>query len=530
MVKHFYCCPNTEAAIRVALHHGLTIYATVGSKEKREFLKKTFPQLTDAHIGNSHDTSFEQLVMQATQGRGVDLILNTLADEMLKASLRCLRLNGRFLQIEKFDFNHNSSGMRVVPNNSSFNVISLDNVIQGDDETIDTVVGLVADGIRKGAVLPLPTTVFSSEQVDQAFRFMASGKHIGKVVVKVRDEETSESIQPSVKLIPAVPRTYLHNEKSYVIVGGLGGFGLELANWLVTRGASKLVLASRSGVKTGYQSLMIRRWTDQGVVVSIDRNDVTTLKGAQNLLNAANKLGRVGGIFNLAAVLRDNLFENQTEADFETVSAPKVDGSKHLDVTSRDLCPYLDYFICFSSGSCGRGNIGQANYGLANSAMERICENRQACGLPGTAIQWGAIGDTGLVIDGFGGNDTAIRGSLPQRMYSCLQTMDRFMQQPHAVLSSLVVAEKPKAVNNTASLVNSVANILGLKDLTKVSEQETLVDMGLDSIMETEIMQTLERNHGVVLSLRGVRGLTFGKLKMLGKLEIQIFYLNNRFR
>lgn len=507
-----------QAAISVALHHGLTVFTTVGSKEKREFLKKTFPQLTDANISNSRDTSFEQFVMRATKGRGVDLVLNSLAEEKLQASVRCLGLNGRFLEIGKLDLNNNSPlGMSVFLKNTSFHGILLDSVMEGDDETIETVVGLVAEGIKNGAVRPLPTSVFNDKQVEQAFRFMASGKHIGKVVVKVRDEETTKTMKPTAKLISAIPRTYMHNEKSYIVVGGLGGFGLELANWLVTRGATKLVLTSRSGVKTGYQSLMIRRWSDRGVQVSIDTNDVTTLKGAQSLLTAANKLGPVGGIFNLAAVLRDGLMEDQTEANFKTVNVPKVDGSKHLDTASRDLCPVLDYFICFSSVSCGRGNIGQTNYGLANSAMERICENRQASGLPGTAIQWGAIGDTGLVIDSLGDNDTVVGGTLPQRMVSCLQTMDQFMQQPHPVLASMVVAEKRKAESSGTSLVSCVANILGLKDLKNVPDQASLADLGMDSLMGAEIKQTLERNYDVVMSAPDIRQLSFGKLKALGR-------------
>lgn len=505
-----------QAAISVALHHGLTVYTTVGSKEKREFLKKTFPQLTDANISNSRDTSFEQFVLRATKGRGVDLVLNSLAEEKLQASVRCLGLNGRFLEIGKLDLNNNTPlGMSVFLKNTSFHGILLDSVMEGDDETIETVVGLVAEGIKNGAVRPLPTSVFNEKQVEQAFRFMASGKHIGKVVVKVRDEESTKKLTPTPKLITAIPRTYVHSEKSYIVVGGLGGFGLELSHWLVSRGATKLVLTSRSGVKTGYQWLMIRRWRERGVVVAIDTNDVTTLKGAQALLRESNKLGPVGGVFNLAAVLRDGLLEDQTEADFKTVCVPKVDGTKFLDSATRELCPELDYFICFSSVSCGRGNIGQTNYGLANSAMERICEARQAAGLPGTAIQWGAIGDTGLVIDSLGDNDTIVGGTLPQRMASCLQTMDLFMQQPHPVLASMVVAEKRKAESSGVSLVGCVANILGLKDLKNVPDQASLADLGMDSLMGAEIKQTLERNYDVVMSALEIRQLSFGKLKVL---------------
>jgi len=192
--------------------------------------------------------------------------------------------------------------------------------MEGEEEMQNQVVSLVAEGIKTGAVVPLPTSVFNDQQVEQAFRFMASGKHIGKVVIKVRDEEDGKkAVQPKARLINAIPRTYMHPEKSYILVGGLGGFGLELTNWLVTRGARYIVLTSRSGVKTGYQGLMIRRWQERGVKVVIDTSDVTTAAGAKKLLENSNKLALVGGIFNLAAVLRDALIEDQTAKDFKTV-------------------------------------------------------------------------------------------------------------------------------------------------------------------------------------------------------------------
>lgn len=285
----------------------------------------------------------------------------------------------------------------------------------------------------------------------------------------------------------------------------------------MSRGATKLVLTSRTGVKTGYQSLMIHRWTDSGVDVSIDTNDVTTLKGAQNLIAAANKLAPVGGVFNLAAVLCDGLLEDQTQDDFKLVSAPKINATKHLDMISRALCPDLDHFICFSSVTCGRGNVGQTNYGWANSAMERICEQRQNDGLPATSIQWGAIGDTGMIIDfNLGNNETIVGGTLPQRMHSCLQTMDLFMKQKsYVALASMVLAEKHNTDSSRVSLKNSVINILGIKNVRNINDQYTLADLGMDSLMGTEIKQTLERNYDIVLNAAEIRQLTFAKLKAL---------------
>lgn len=504
-----------QAAISVALHHGLTVYTTVGSNEKKIFLKKTFPQLTDANISSSRSTSFEQCIMYATKGRGVDLVLNSLADDKLYASIRCLAKNGRFLEIGKLDLSNNSAlGMSVFLKNTSFHGILLDSIMAENDETMKTVVALVADGIKNGAVRPLATTVFNEQQIEMAFRFMASGKHIGKVVVKVRDEEPPIAIKPREKLmIEAAPRTYLYAEKSYVLVGGLGGFGLELADWLIARGATKLVLTSRNGMKTGYQSLMMRRWSERGVEVSIQIIGVNSIQQAENLLITANRLGPVGGIFNLAAILRDGLFKDLTEMDFRKVCAPKIDATKHLDKASRDLCPMLDYFICFSSISCGHGTSGQTNYGFANSAMERICENRQAAGLPGTAIQWGAIGDTGLVLDNLGDNNTIVAGTLPQRMVSCLRTMDLFMQQPHAVLASTILPDRQKESTNEFSLIKCVANILGLKRIDNRLDQMCLLELGMDSLMGAEIKQILERNYDLVMNPSEIRQLTFAQLK-----------------
>ncbi|XP_046659342.1 fatty acid synthase isoform X2 [Homalodisca vitripennis] len=509
-----------QAAIAIALHMGCEVFTTVGSKEKREFLKKTFPQLTDRNIANSRDTSFEQHVLRETGGRGVDLVLNSLAHEMLQASVRCLAKDGRFLEIGKLDLSNNTAlGMAFFLKNTTFHGILLDALFDAGSDNADKkeVVRLVTEGIKNGAVRPLPATVFAENQVEQGFRFMASGKHIGKVVLKIRDEEPQKKLIPKVKPVSAIPRTYMNPEKSYILAGGLGGFGLELANWMITRGAKKIVLTSRSGVKTGYQSLCVRRWREQNIQVFVSTADVTNPKGAEQLIKEATKLGPVGGIFNLAVVLRDAFMENQSAADFATVCRPKVEGTKQLDAISRKLCPELDYFVAFSSVSCGRGNAGQVNYGLANSAMERICEARQAAGLPGVAIQWGAIGDVGLILETMGDNETVVGGTLPQRMSSCLATMDKFLQQPHAVLASMVLAEKRKSGGeaNQVGLLEAVGNILGIKDVKTVNPANTLADLGMDSLMGAEIKQTLERNYDLVLSAQEIRGLTFGKLSEL---------------
>ncbi|XP_053145655.1 fatty acid synthase [Hemicordylus capensis] len=509
-----------QAAIAIALSMGCRVFATVGSKEKREYLQARFPQLDASSFASSRNTSFEQHVRRVTNGRGVDLVLNSLAEEKLQASLRCLARHGRFLEIGKYDLSNNTPlGMALFLKNVAFHGILLDAIFEEGNREWEIVSDLLKKGIKDGVVKPLHTTVFNKEEVEAAFRYMAQGKHIGKVVIKVHEEEKKYPIK-EVKLsqLPAISRTSCPPNKSYIITGGLGGFGLELAQWLVERGAKNLVLTSRSGIRTGYQAKRVQEWKQLGVEVLVSTSDVGTLEGTQHLIKEASQLGPVGGIFNLAMVLKDAMLENQTSELFLEVNKPKYLGTLNLDQVTRQKCTELDYFVAFSSVSCGRGNAGQSNYGFANSTMERICEQRRHDGLPGLAVQWGAIGDVGIVLETMGSNDTVVGGTLPQRISSCLEVLDHFLNQPHPVMSSFVLAEKVVTRSNEGSqrdLVEAVAHILGVRDVNSLNADTSLADLGLDSLMGVEVRQTLERDYDIVMPMRDVRLLTINKLREL---------------
>ncbi|XP_025265005.1 fatty acid synthase-like [Camponotus floridanus] len=501
------------AAINIALHAGCTVFTTVSTEKKRLYLKKTFSQLTDKHIGNSRDTSFEQLILDETRGRGVDVVLNSLSEEKLHVSVQCLAKNGRFLDIGKHDMlNGNRVDMSLFLKNTSYHGILLELLLENIEDKRKTI-RLISEGIENGAVCPLPTTVFSKQRLEEGFRFMTTGNHIGKVLLKIRDEEPQKHELPMLRTVAAISRTYMYPDKSYVLIGGLGGFGLELANWMITRGARFIVLVSRTGIHTGYQTSRVQHWRNNGIKVIISAADITTLSGAECLIDESNRLAPVGGIFNLAVVLHDALFENLQVADFETVTLPKIIGTRNLDVISRKSCPSLDYFVVFSSISCGRGNASQSNYGLANSAMERMMEQRHTAGLPGLAIQWGIIGDVGLFVDTMKNEIFDVRYLLPQRVTSCLETIDVFLQQPYPVLSSTVIAEKHKFANNDdkVDIIQIVANILGIENIS-ANINDSFDNLGIDSLSYTEIKQILEREYGILLSFREMYVLTLSKL------------------
>lgn len=510
-----------QAAIAIALSKKCKVFTTVGSVEKRAYLQERFPQLSAESFANSRDTSFEQHVLFHTKGKGVDVVLNSLAEEKLQASIRCLARHGRFLEIGKYDLSNNSPlGMALFLKNVAFHGILLDALFEVGNQEWEEVSQLLKEGIMGGVVQPLRTTVFERDQVEEAFRYMAQGKHIGKVLLQVCHEERDSAVQTASAPLsfPAICRTFCLPSHSYIITGGLGGFGLELAQWLTERGARKLVLTSRSGIRNGYQAKRVREWQSQGVEVLVSTNDVSTLEGTEHLLTEASALGPVDGVFHLAMVLKDGMLENLTPQLFLDVNKPKYDGTIHLDKVTRKMCPNLSHFVAFSSVSCGRGNAGQSNYGYANSAMERVCEKRRYNGLPGLAVQWGAIGDVGVVLETMGGNDAVIGGTLPQRITSCLEVLDLFLCQQRPVMSSFVLAERTTVKSEAGSqrdLVDAVAHILGVRDVNSLNPDTSLADLGLDSLMGVEVRQTLERDYDIAMSMREIRQITINKLREL---------------
>ncbi|XP_022912997.2 fatty acid synthase-like [Onthophagus taurus] len=504
-----------QAAINLALFYKCTIFTTVGSQEKRDFLLKQFPSLNPNNIGNSRDTSFETLIFSQTKGRGVDIVLNSLPGERLYASLRCLARNGHMLEIGKLDLMMNNEiDLLVLKKKIHVHGIMLDVVIVGDDKEKRNVQNMMHEGLKNGSIQPLTRTIFTQDQIEDAYRFMSTGKHTGKVLINLRNEERESNIIPKKDLFQCTSKFYCDQNSSYIIIGGLGGFGLELADWLVVKGCKHLVLVSRKGITTGYQDLRIRFWKKYLDNIVISNADVTNEKGCIELIDEAQKLGPVDGIFNLAVVLKDGLFNDLTSIDFEESFKPKALATKNLDQISRKFCPNLRYFVVFSSVSCGRGNSEQTNYGMSNSVMERICEQRHKDGLPALTIQWGAIGDVGLVANMNEMNrEVVIGGTLQQGISNCIERLENFLCHDATIISSMVVAEKHAGAN----VQEVICNILGIKDIKTINLQSTLPELGMDSITGVEIKQIIERDFDISLTPQEIKTMTFTKLKELSE-------------
>ena len=513
------------AAISICISLGCRVFTTVGSSTKKQYLLKEFPELKDSDILYSRDTAFEDEIMKQTHGKGVDIVLNSLAEDKLQAGLRCLAPNGRFLEIGKVDFIQDTSLFsQQMDMNRSFHGVLLDSLFRysSDDYFPQRLIDekkklkmLVMQGIEDGTVRPLRRTIFEKERIEEAFRFMSSGKHIGKVLIQMRQES---DVSPDTQLLPALKSTYLSPHKSYIVIGGLGGFGLEVVTWLADKGAKKIVISARRGIREPYQQFCVNRLKKRGVKLHIAHDVVHKEEGAKTILDKALEMGPLGGLLNTAVVYEDILFENMTNEQFNRVIEPKLLATLHFDKLTRLKCPDLDFFVCFSSISCGRGNGGQTNYNFANSAMDSVCENRFSQGLPALSIQWGVVGDVGIVTEKTGSTEVNLLGATSQRLHSLLEACDRFLQTRAPVCLSYVKAEKAgNSSGDSVDLLKMVSRVFGIKDISTLDPQASLGSLGIDSLIAVEMKQLLERATGNAMTVKEIRDLTISTLIELSK-------------
>lgn len=170
----------------VALAYHMEVYTTVSTPEKKQFLMDTFQELKGANIGNSRNTQFEDMILLRTEGRGVDFVLNSLSDDKLHASIRCLGRGGVFLEIGKFDMaNDTKLQLSDIAEGKTFTAVLVDNYFKAPREQRMKLKDLVQKDISNGIIKPLNSTVFPATEVTQAFRYLASGKHVGKVILKI---------------------------------------------------------------------------------------------------------------------------------------------------------------------------------------------------------------------------------------------------------------------------------------------------------------------------------------------------------
>jgi acyl transferase domain-containing protein len=522
------------AAIGLARHLGAEIYATAGSDEKRDFVKL----LGADRVFDSRSLAFADEILAATAGEGVDVILNSLAGEAVRRGLGLLKPFGRFLELGKRDFFENTPiGLRPFRNNISYFGIDADQLLTARPRLAARIFGEVMALFRERVLAPLPYRTFPAGRIVDAFRLMQQARHIGKVVVSLADA------RPEIEHPRRAPTPLrFKKDDTWLVTGGLTGFGLESARWLASRGVGHLVLASRRGLAAPGAKEAVESFAAQGIDVLAQACDVTSADAVAALIERIGKtLPPLKGIVHAAALIDDKLISRLDGQSLEKVLNAKLLGAWRLHEATLDLP--LEHFVLYSSITTALGNPGQANYVAANAALEGLAALRRHMGRPASCIAWGPIADAGYlccheaVKDGLeqrlgrpatpaaealaqldralaGESGLAMRADfdwnvlarlLPSAAGSRFDILNRQRREQAQAgeaidVRRLIAGKSPEEMAGIVRdlVVRELSQILCLGP-ERIETDRALHDQGMDSLMAVELALSLERCFGIQL-------------------------------
>ena len=415
-----------QAAIQLARNAGAEILATA-SPAKWEFLKAAGVH----HVMNSRTLDFADQVNAVTGGQGVDIVLNSLNGAFIDKSLQVLRQGGRFLEIGKIGI-WDKEQVRQFRPDVSFLPFDIAAEMMRDPQTIHTMLARLVTAFRNGELEPPPTRVFPISEAIDAFRLVSQGKHIGKVVLSLTPRTSSSARSDDMPV---------HPDASYLITGGLGALGLNVAGLMAACGAGRLVLCGRNK-----PSLAANRTLEEiehsGTQVEVVEADVTSPQDVERMIGIANRPDvPLRGIVHAAGIVDDGVFSEERWEKMWRVMSPKIEGSWNLHVATLN-CP-LDFFISFSSTASILGSAAQANYAAGNAFLDGLAHYRTSIGLPALTINWGPWSQTGMAarLGEEAAARRAARGFGDITPETGLRILKRLMAEPAAVQVAVAAIE-----------------------------------------------------------------------------------------
>ncbi|GGZ20951.1 polyketide synthase [Streptomyces olivaceoviridis] len=380
------------AAIQVARWRGAEIHATAGSARRRALLRG----MGVAHVGDSRG-DFAGPLLAATGGTGVDVILNSLTGEAVDRNLGVLAPYGRYVELAKRDLvDGRPTGLGGLLRNGSLQVLDIAALCRERPERAGALLGRVLRLIAAGEFAPLPAEVYPLDAVGQAFDDVLGARHVGKVLIDLR----TAPAQPAAPPVPASPAR-IRPDATYLVTGGAGGIGSELARWLVARGARHLLLTGRSvpgqaSPSGGGVTALLEELRGQGAEVQYAPVDVADERSMRRLVENRGAAGRpaVRGVFHTAGVFMYKPISDTTLRDLEAVLRPKLEGGRVLDRLFDTAA--LDHFVLFSSGNALLASPNVAAGAAANAGLDAIARARRARGLTALSVNWGFWTDRGM--------------------------------------------------------------------------------------------------------------------------------------
>ena len=381
------------AAITLATELGAEIFITVGTDDKATYLSETFG-INPSHIFSSRDTSFLSGVMKATNNRGVDVVLNSLTGDKLHASLECCAEFGRFIEIGKRDIlDAGNLNMCIFERCITFSAFDLFEMFYSSSKLQQRrFTQLLQDALavyrRLGGPKP---TVFDAKDISAAFRHFSNRTRIGKIVVSFEDPTSAISY-----LAPKF-ENHFSAEKSYLLVGCLGGLGRSIARYMLSQGARHFSFIGRSGTDKNAARLLVDDLERSGATVDVVRGDVQDFQIVESAV--ARLQHPLGGVIQAAMALDESLFASMSHTQWNNVLGPKVQGTWNIHHAIAAHSTQLDFFLMTSSITGSIASVTEANYCAANAFLDAFARYRRSLGLPATALALGLMSGVGYVYE-----------------------------------------------------------------------------------------------------------------------------------
>lgn len=518
------------AAVQIAKQRGAVVFTTTGTPFKRTLLRA----LGADHVYDSRSLDFAGEILGDTDGQGIDIVLNSLSGPYIEKSLGLLRDYGRFLELGKRDI-YDRTHISLYPfrKNISYFAIDMAEMFLPESRMGTEVIRELRRLLAENGVSRHCYSIFPMAGFRDAFSHMSKALHFGKIVLKPAWGKLS------VPLPAQAAPVGVDAGKTYLIVGGVRGLGLLIAQWLAGKGATTLVLAGRSGrVPPGNRAVVER--LRETARVEIRKTDAGNRRAVEALIRwVRDTCPPLDGIFHCAVVLRDRAFLDMTLEDVRQVLVPKAMGGVYLHEAT--AATPLRFFMLMGSMASITGNVGQSNYAAANSILKAVANQRKTRGLAAQYVDWGLLAETGIVARdrelfekvrqfGWQGLNNAdveayldrILGYSPVGWGVAGQGLEPFLQRGtlRAPRWSRITARLASARDDTRKTLGAditamagpdrlpgmiglvkqtVARLLDL-DPGDIEDSDKLTELGIDSLNGIELLTQFENELGISVS------------------------------